>query len=123
MLTDNGVNNILKRLLEAGGMAENVEADIQRLRTDINERNGFLKNYGEIYEGDDLEEFEYKGMVIPSAEETVPLSEYQALKQKYIDRFFNGTDPKETDKKEDIKEDTNIETNTSYDDLFTKKGE
>lgn len=125
LLTKTGINNILRRIMETTGLNPEVETDIQRLQADFEEKEGFLKTYGETYEGDELEEYEFKGREISQIEPDEDYKlKYQDLKQKYLDRFFGGnsTEVEEVkeEQKEDIIEDGEQQT---FDSLFKKREE
>ena len=53
ILTRSGMEKILRRIMESGGMTEDMEQDIERLKDDFDEREGILKRYGETYDGED----------------------------------------------------------------------
>lgn len=65
LLSKTGIDNILRRIMETGGMTESmekfkqVELDVARLRADFDERAGILDRYGETYDGED-EEYDYR---------------------------------------------------------------
>lgn len=59
LLTKTGVENLLRRIMETGGLTESMSDDIQRLRDDFAEREGILNRYGESYDGED-EEYEWR---------------------------------------------------------------
>lgn len=99
LLTRSGMTKILRRIMETGGMTEDMEKDVERLRDDFNEREGILKRYGETYDGEDRDEYEYSGRdsdtVYTPREEQKDMEDWRAryedMKRKYMDRFF-GTD-------------------------------
>ena len=59
ILTKTGMNKILRRIMETGGLTPDMEEDIQRLRDDFDERESILKKYGETYDGEEADEYEY----------------------------------------------------------------
>lgn len=118
LLTRRGMDKILRRIMETGGMTEDMEKDVRRLRDDFDEREGELRRYGEVYDGEeDIDEYEYNGRVYeeridsndtseiftPREEEKDWKQEYEALKQRYLDAFTGRKDREEF---EDIMEDT-----------------
>lgn len=91
ILTKTGMNKILRRIMETGGMTSDMEEDIQRLRDDFDEREVILKKYGETYDGEDADEYEYT----PKEEEKDAKewrTKYEEMKARYLDRFFGGVD-------------------------------
>lgn len=100
ILTKTGMSKILRRIMEAGGLTPDMEEDIQRLRDDFDEREGILKKYGETYDGEDMDEYEYTGrdtdeIYTPKEEEKdakVWRTKYEEMKARYLDRFFGGVD-------------------------------
>lgn len=100
ILTKTGMNKILRRIMETGGMTPDMEEDIQRLRDDFDEREGILKKYGKTYDGEDADEYEYTGrdtdeIYTPKEEEKDAKewrTKYEEMKARYLDRFFGGVD-------------------------------
>lgn len=100
ILTKTGMNKILRRIMETGGLTPDMEDDIQRLRDDFDEREGILKKYGETYDGEDIDEYEYTGrdpqeIYTPKEEEKDAKewrTKYEEMKARYLDRFFGGAD-------------------------------
>lgn len=100
ILTKTGMNKILRRIMETGGLTPDMEEDIQRLRDDFDEREGILKKYGETYDGEDMDEYEYTGrdtdeIYTPKEEEKDAKdwrTKYEEMKVRYLDRFFGGVD-------------------------------
>lgn len=126
LLTKRGLENLLKRIMETGGLTENMEEDVQRLRDDFDEREGILNRYGESYDNEDeeLNEYEWKDrdedtVFTPDEEKYVSRSEYDELKRKYIDRFFsyNASDW-EQDNEEALEEDEKALKAKTIEDLF-----
>lgn len=87
LLTKTGIKNLLNRLWETGGLSADMEADIKRLQDDFNEREGMLRKYGEVYDGEDKEEYEF--VEKPSDAEDWK-GKYEEMKSRYVNRFFNG---------------------------------
>ena len=100
ILTKTGMNKILRRIMETGGLTPDMEEDIQRLRDDFDEREGILKKYGETYDGEDMDEYEYTGRdtdeIYTTKEEEKDdkdwRTKYEEMKARYLDRFFGGVD-------------------------------
>lgn len=101
LLTGRGMDNILRRIMETGGLTESMEADVQRLRDDFNEREGILRRYGETYDGEDRDEYDWSErepeasggdteVYTPREEDFLWESKYKELEKRYIDRFFGG---------------------------------
>lgn len=88
MLSITGINKILRRIMETGGLTPAMEEDIKKLQDEFNEREGILKQYGETFDGEDVEEYEFKGKEVEASDEYK--SKYEELHQRYLDRFFGG---------------------------------
>lgn len=128
ILTRSGMEKILRRIMESGGMTEDMEQDIERLKDDFDEREGILKRYGETYDGEDRDEYDYSerddiNVYTPKEEEKDWKQEYDNLKERYMNRFFGTSDVKEEfddtmkDTKEDVKRDGTVQ---SFDELLER---
>lgn len=131
ILTKTGLNKILRRIMETEGLTPDMEEDIQRLRDDFDEREGILKKYGETYDGEDVDEYEYTGrdtndIYTPKEEEKDAKewrAKYEEMKARYLDRFFGGVDnDKDFDEtmnetREDVKRDGEPQT---FDELLER---
>lgn len=114
ILSRPGMDKILRRIMETGGLTDDMEKDIQRLKDDFDEREGILKRYGEVYDGEDRDEYEYSGrdfesVYTPREEDKIEedwRGRYEEMKRRYIDRFFGGRDPKDTEEYKEIMEET-----------------
>ena len=99
ILTRSGMTKILRRIMESGGMTDDMEEDVRRLQDDFDEREGILRKYGETYDGEDRDEYEFSerdGTSIYTPREEDKLADdwrikYEEMKKRYLDRFF-GTD-------------------------------
>lgn len=96
ILTSAGMKKILRRIMETGGLTPEMEKDIERLKNDFDEREGILRKYGEVYDGEDKDEYEYTErdtdtVYTPSEEENKWRTKYEDMKQRYLDRFFGGS--------------------------------
>lgn len=128
ILTRSGMEKILRRIMESGGMSEDMEQDIERLKDDFDEREGILKRYGETYDGEDRDEYDYSerddiNIYTPKEEEKDWKQEYDNLKERYMNRFFGTSDIKEEfddtmeGTKEDVKRDGTVQ---SFDELLER---
>lgn len=118
LLTKRGIDKILDRIWETGGMTPDMEEDIKRLRDEYDERKGILDKYGEEYDGEE-DEYEFKERErteYDDTEEKMWRDRYEEMKRRYKERFF-GTDKMETDYKgiiddteEDVKRDGRPQT-------------
>lgn len=87
LFTRAGFDNVLKRIVETGGLSEAMMDDIKKIRDDFDEREGILSRYGESYDGEG-ENYEFT----ERAKETNEWeTKYNELKTNYINRFFGGT--------------------------------
>ena len=113
LLTGNGMESILRRIMDKSDIEdEEMLADIERLRSDFSEREGILRNYGDVSEGDDDYEFVEK-----SREDGDGWKEkYNRLRKQYIDRFFGSSDVKDDFEEimdetvEDVERDGTVQT-------------
>ena len=113
LLTGNGMETILRRIMDKSDIEdEEMLADIERLRSDFSEREGILRNYGDVSEGDDDYEFVEK-----SREDGDGWKEkYNRLRKQYIDRFFGNSDVKDDFEEimdetvEDVERDGTVQT-------------
>lgn len=113
LLTGKGMETILRRIMDKSDIEdEEMIADIERLRSDFSEREGILKNYGDVSEGDDDYEFVEK-----SREDGDDWKEkYNRLRKQYTDRFFGSSDVKEDfeeimdETEEDVERDGTVQT-------------
>lgn len=106
LLTKRGIDKILDRIWETGGMTADMEDDIRRLRDEYDERKGILDKYGEEYDGEE-DEYEFKERERTEYDDTETKmwrDRYEEMKRRYKERFF-GTDKMESDY-EDIIDDT-----------------
>lgn len=128
ILTRSGMEKILRRIMESGGMTEDMERDVERLKDDFDEREGILKRYGETYDGEDRDEYDYSerdgiNVYTPKEEEKDWKQEYDNLKERYMNRFFGTSDVKDEfddtmeDTKEDVKRDGTVQ---SFDELLER---
>lgn len=96
MKTRTGFEKILRRIMDSSELTEDMEKDIQDLRDDFDKREGELRRYGEVYDGEDKDDFDYSGVdleaIEPTEGERAWRDKYNELKTKYIDRFFGGTE-------------------------------
>lgn len=128
LMTRKGMDTLLKRIMESGGLTADMEKDIERLRGDFDEREGILKKYGEEYNGE-ADEYEFTENVSRETSDGEWENKYKELKQRYIDRFFGGIEEGNEDGKEEgeeIKEEQeeDIEKDgkeLSYDKLFEER--
>lgn len=131
ILTRSGMTKILRRIMESGGMTDDMEEDVRRLQDDFDEREGILRKYGETYDGEDRDEYEFSerdGTPIYTPREEDKLADdwrikYEEMKKRYLDRFF-GTDEIEDDyfetmrkTREDVKRDGGPQ---SFDELLER---
>lgn len=126
ILTRTGMEKILRKIMESGGMTEDMEKDIKRLKDDYDEREGILRKYGEIYDGEDRDEYDFterstESVYTPREEDKNWRDEYEGLKKRYLDRFFGGVGDKVDDiikeTEEDVKRDGEKQT---FDELLER---
>lgn len=100
LLTKTGIKNLLNRLWETGSLSADMEADIKRLQDDFDEREGMLRKFGEVYDGEDKEEYEF--VEKPSETEDWK-GKYEEMKSRYVNRFFNGEETRKDGDSDDFK--------------------
>lgn len=134
ILTSNGMKKILTRIMESGGVTEDMEKDIQRLKDDFDEREGILRKYGEVYDvEDDVDEYDLIDVYTPDEEWKLEREglekerddykgKYEDMKRRYAERFVTG-EPSTTgrtvidNQEKDIKRDGEYQT---FDELLTR---
>lgn len=87
MLTKSGYSKLLNRIWETGGLTADMEEDLRRLQDDFDEREGMLRKYGEVYDGEDRDEYEY---VENKPDDTDWKGKYEEMRTRYRDRFIYG---------------------------------
>lgn len=105
ILTGAGMKKILRRIMEHTDLNEEMANDFQRLKDDFEERTGYLSRIGEVYVGDDVDEYDFSPNDATNtySEKEVEGIEskwenrYNELKKQYLDRFFGGVEPGGTD--------------------------
>lgn len=123
ILTRKGMYDLLARIMDSGGMSEAMEKDVQRLKDDFDEREGMLRRYGEVYDGEDKDEYEYEERERrDDAAEKDWESRYNDLKDRYTKRFFSNPDVTTPDTvvleaEEDVKRDGTVQT---FDELLKR---
>lgn len=94
ILTSSGMEKILRRIMESGELTDEMESDISRLRDDFTEREGIMGAYGDVYVGEDVDEYEFTARESEANLETRELDDwrgkYEEMRGRYIDRFFGG---------------------------------
>lgn len=126
MLTRNGTMKILQRIFETGGLTTDMEKDVQKLKDDFDEREGILRKYGEVYDGEDRDEYEWKeregerSEYINGGDKKDWEREYNNLKARYMERFF-GSVPESTTTEEIVEETPEETADISIDDILYQK--
>lgn len=113
LLTGKGMENILRRIMDKSDIEdEEMIADIDRLRSDFSEREGILRSYGDVSDGDDDYDFVEK-----AREDGEGWKEkYVRLRKQYTDRFFGNSNAKEEfeeimdETEEDVERDGKVQT-------------
>lgn len=130
ILTKKGMDTLLRRIMETGGVSEAMESDIQRIRDDFDEREGMLRRFGEVYDGEDRDEYDYSPRstddIYTPREEAKDYEDwrgrYEEMRQRYLDRFFGGRDEDDyrdimEEQEADVKRDGRPQT---FDELLEK---
>ena len=118
LMSRRGMYDLLRKIMETGGLTESMSDDFQRLKDDFDEREGMLRRYGEVYDGEDQEYYDYTPRDVEDWE-----SRYNELRDEYQRRFW-GTD-EVREKVEEIKEETEEDvkrdgTNQTFDELLER---
>lgn len=98
ILTSGGMDKILRRIMEKGELNDELANDVQRIRDDFTERNNYLGMIGEVYNGEDKDEYDFSpnsstNIYTPSEEKKLAENwenKYNEIKKQYLDRFFGG---------------------------------
>lgn len=113
LLTGKGMESILRRIMDKSDIEdEEMISDIDRLRSDFSEREGILRNYGDVSDGDDDYEFVEKAREDGDGWR----EKYNRLRKQYTDRFFGNSDVKEDFEEimdetvEDVERDGTVQT-------------
>lgn len=104
ILTGAGMNKILRRIMENSELTDELSNDVQRLKDDFDERNSYLSRIGEVYNGDDVDEYEFSPSEATNSYSVKEVegiesnweNKYDELKRQYLDRFFGGVEPEGT---------------------------
>ena len=125
LMTKAGMYNLLREIMETGGMTEDMEKNIQRIKDDFDEREGILKKYGSVYDGDDKKEYDWEGKDSSAFSDGDKWKdEYERMRKRYLDRFFGGVDVKDDfeeimeETKEDVTRDGEPQT---FDELLERR--
>lgn len=91
LLTRRAMESVLRRVWDTGGLTPDMENDLKRLQDDFDEREGILRKYGEVYDGEDKDEYDWvETRTATEAQSTNWEERYSQLKQQYMDRFFGS---------------------------------
>lgn len=91
LLTRRALQSTLRRVWDTGGLTPDMENDLKRLQDDFDEREGILRKYGEVYDGEDKDEYDWvETRTAAEAQSTNWEERYSQLKQQYMDRFFGS---------------------------------
>lgn len=118
MKTDVWVQRVLGEILETGGFTPEMEEKIKLLKDELDERKGMLSKYGEWYDGEDKDDFDF--IEIPREDEYK--SKYEDIVEKYKKRFFGGeVEDKEEIMKEQIEDVKKDDEEKTINDLFKEE--
>lgn len=91
LLTRRAMQSVLRRVWDTGGLTPDMENDLKRLQDDFDEREGILRKYGEVYDGEDKDEYDWVETRTAAEAQSMNWEErYSQLKQQYMDRFFGS---------------------------------
>ena len=109
MLTRSGAMKLIEKLWRSGGLSEDMAEDVQKLKDDFDEREGMLRKVGEVYDGEDKEEYDYvlnNAHVEDNTENGIDWkAKYEEMENRYVSRFFGR--PKENEDGDDFQEAVN----------------
>ena len=118
MLSKRGYEKLLRGIFDTGGVTPDMADALKKLKDDFDEREGMLRRFGEVYDGED-DEYEYRPREVDDWE-----TRYNDLKKDYIDRFFGTSTVKERyedvmeETAEDVKRDGTVQ---SFDELWERR--
>lgn len=94
MLTREAIDGIVSRIMDTGGLTEDMSRDVRLLKDELDERDGMLRSYGEMKDrGDGEVQFEDRA----NADYQTLRSRYDTLYNRYTDSFQNRHSAHETD--------------------------
>lgn len=113
LMTRRSFMDLLSRIMQTGGMTEDMENDLAKIRDDFDEREGILKRYGETYDGEDRDEYEWKERDGSSIYQAGPdekdwKKEYDNLQDRYLKRFFGVLPETEKTREEEYQVDDTV---------------
>ena len=127
LLTQRGYYEILDRAFDTGGLTEDMQKDLMRLKGELDERDGLLRRYGETYDGESEErEWEFRERPVEDYESRYREAQgkLEELTRRYNERFYNPPDSHDTDTILDTGEQV-LDRNSAditMDELFTERG-
>lgn len=97
MISEKSYNSIIRNIIDSGGMTEDMTRDMERLKDELDERNGMLRRYGEITDNED-------GGAIFTAKDGGEnwRGKYEEMRKRYYDRFFGDDETEKTVVDDDI---------------------
>lgn len=111
MMLKNEVDELIRKIADTGGATDDMMEDLKKLSDEFDEREGELNRYRE-----EKDTTEGKEEVREEGAELVNWKEkYDEMKNRYMDRFFNGTEEEARSRMEATKQ--------SQDEDVTKDGE
>lgn len=84
MRTPLGIENLLKDIMQTGGLTETMEESIRKLKDEFDEREGILAKYGEAYDGTQ-ESYTWQ-----PKDDTDWKGKFEQLEARYRERFFSS---------------------------------
>lgn len=98
MLSPKGVSSVVDRIMSTGGMTEDMQNDVRRLKDELDEREGILRRYGEDWDGES-EEYDWRARPIEDYKDRFDelSGKYNELVDRYNRKFFAGGSAHETD--------------------------
>ena len=91
MISERTYNSIIRNIIDSGGMNEDMTRDMEQLKTELDERNGMLRRYGEITDNED-------GSAVFTAKDDNEnwRGKYEEMRKRYYDRFFGDDETEKT---------------------------
>lgn len=122
MLTKKGLENLLKAIFSTGGLTDDMEQLVKRLKDDFDEREGILAKYRSEGYDPEAEEYEFIEKTVNDEDADYWRNEAETYKKRYIDRFFGDEEIVEKEEDETIitNEDGGEEIKT-YDELLERE--
>ena len=90
MISEKTYNSIIRNIIDSGSMTEDMTRDMERLKDELDERNGMLRRYGEITDNED------GSAIFTTNDDENWRGKYEEMRKRYYDRFFGDGETEKT---------------------------